>query len=792
MEEKIRLPHALFSNEQLLFHMMDQLFDIVFLMKVEKGPRFRYVRVSPTALHLANLREEDIGKCIEDVYDEEMSNLLNFQYMKACKTKSLVSFRARMNVKDDIRFAESTLIPLLNEKNEVSYIVACTREITDMLKKEEQLEEAQQLIDSLFTHSQEAFILFDLFGHIIRVNEETKRLFGLQQKDIVGKTLFDVIPVYKENIDQTLQRLSEGKPLHAIRLTMKTKNGETIYVSVNVSPLFNKDGNIIAGFASLLNITDLILTQKQLKQSEKLHRHVVETFPEAIMICTNQQVTYANAVALRMFKASTIEDVRNKPVQQCIHTVPEPTITAIDGETIPVQIHILPFPYETNRTELMIIKPSEPIVVHEKEKVYINRTEFMEKLTDLLFTHEGVAVLLVDIHQFKFINSFLGYENGDELLKQVDMRLHNTIHPKAIWTRITGDQFAIALSYESQEEVKQFATMIKEVLIEPYCIAQQQIRIGIHIGVGYAYDAKLCAETLLNNAEKALYFAKTEGTNVVKSYEAHMSDAFTRKIQLENALSSAVKNEELFLLYQPKVNFHTRSFSVEALVRWKHPQFGFVSPAEFIPMAEETNVIQDIGKWVLRQACRDVAFLRQSVAGCMKIAINLSAKQFLDEHLVEDIQHILQAEHCDASCFILEITETTIIKNPEQVVKTLERLKKLGFSIAVDDFGVSYSSLEYLNRFPIDEVKIDRSFIQNITNNEKSKEIVSAIISLAHNLQLTVTAEGVETEQQAQFLIEKQCEQLQGFYFSRPVSLEQLPSTITSLRQIMDTLKSPM
>ncbi|MED0685929.1 EAL domain-containing protein [Anoxybacillus ayderensis] len=789
MEEKIRLPHALFSNEQLLFHMMDQLFDIVFLMKVEKGPRFRYVRVSPTALHLANLREEDIGKYIEDVYDEHVANHLNFQYIRACKTKSLVSFRARMNVKDDIRFAESTLIPLLNEKNEVSYIVACTREITDMLKKEEQLEEAQQLIDSLFTHSQEAFILFDLFGHIIRVNEETKRLFGLQQKDIVGKTLFDVIPVYKENIDQTLQRLSEGKPLHAIRLTMKTKNGETIYVSVNASPLFNKDGNIIAGFASLLNITDLIQTQKQLKQSEKLHRHVVETFPEAIMICTNQQVTYANAVALRMFKASTIEDVRNKPVQQWIHTVPEPTITAIDGETIPVQIDILPFPYETNRTELMIIKPSEPIVVHEKEKVYIDRTEFMEKLADLLFTHEGVAVLLIDIHQFKFINSFLGYENGDELLKQVGMRLHNTIHPKAIWTRITGDQFAIALSYESQEEVKQFANMIKEVLIEPYLIAQQQIRIGIHIGVGYAYDAKLCAETLLNNAEKALYFAKTEGTNVVKSYEAHMSDAFTRKIQLENALSSAVKNGELFLLYQPKINFYARSFSVEALVRWKHPQFGFVSPAEFIPMAEETNVIHDIGKWVLRQACRDLSLLRQHTTNRMKIAVNLSAKQLLDEQLFEDIQHILQEEGCDASCFIFEITETTMIKNPEHVVKTLERLKQLGFSIAVDDFGVSYSSLEYLNRFPIDEVKIDRSFIQNIINNEKSKEIVSAIISLAHKLRLTVTAEGVETKEQAQFLIEKQCEQLQGFYFSRPVSLEQLPSTIASLQNMM---KSPM
>ncbi|MCX8047646.1 MAG: EAL domain-containing protein [Anoxybacillus gonensis] len=791
MEKHTHIPHALFTNEQLLFNIMDQLFDIVFLMKVEEGPRFRYERVSPAALHLASLTEKDIGKHIEDIYDPHVANHLNKQYKKAWETKSFVTFRDRMNV-EGMRFAESTLIPILNAKNEVTHIVACTREITDVLQKEEQLEEAQQLIDSLFTHSQEAFILFDLFGRIMRVNEEFERLFDLRKEEIVGKTLFDVIPAYKENIEQTLSRLSEGKPLHAIRLTMKTKNNENIYVSVNASPLFNKNGNIIAGFASLLNITDLIQTQQQFKQSEKLHRHIVEAFPEAIVMCTEDEITYANSAALRLFNVTTLNDVKNQPVHQWVNTVQQPTITTINGEIIPVQIDVLPFPYETKRTALMIIKPIEPIARSQKEETDGERTTFVEKLTDLLFTHEGVAVLLIDVHQFKFIHSFLGYENGNELLKQIGMRLNEIVDFHTMWTQVSGDQFAVALSYERQEEVKQLSNKVKETLQEPYFINDQPIRIGIHIGISYAYDAQLCADTLLNNAEKALYFAKMEGTNIIKAYEPHMSNAFIRKIQLENALSSAVENDELFLLYQPKVNVHTRSFSVEALVRWKHPQFGFVSPAEFIPMAEETDVIYDIGKWVLRQACHDLAFLRQSVAGCLKIAINLSAKQFLDEHLVEDMQHILQEQGCDASCFILEITETTIIKNPERVVKTLERLKQLGFSIAVDDFGVSYSSLEYLNRFPIDEVKIDRSFIQNIINNEKSKEIVSAIISLAHNLQLTVTAEGVETKHQAQFLIEKQCEQLQGFYFSRPVSLKQLPNTIISLKQMIDTLKSPM
>ncbi|MBB5354367.1 diguanylate cyclase (GGDEF)-like protein/PAS domain S-box-containing protein [Anoxybacillus mongoliensis] len=791
MEKHIHIPHALFTNEHLLFNVMDQLFDIVFLMKVEEGPRFRYERVSPSALHLASLTEKDIGKCIEDIYDHHVANHLNEQYTKAWKTKSLVTFRDRMNV-EGMRFAESTLIPILNENGDVTHIVSCTREITDVFHKEEQLEEAQQLIDSLFTHSQEAFILFDLFGRIIRVNEEVERLFELQKNEIVGKTLSEVIPAYKENIEQTLARLSEGKPLHAIRLTMKTKNNDNIYVSVNASPLLDKNGNIIAGFASLLNITDLIQTQKQLKQSEKLHRHIVEAFPDAIIICTDDKITYANSVALHMFKTSTLDDLKNKPIQQWINTVQQPTITAINGEMIPVHIDVLPFPYEPKRTELMLIKPIEPIAENQKDETYIERNDFTEKLTDLLFTHEGVAILLIDVYQFKFINSFLGYENGNELLKQIGIRLKKAVDSHTLWTRIGGDQFAIALAYERQKEVEQLANTVKETLQEPYTIGDQSIRIGIHIGISYAYDAQLCAETLMNNAEKALYFAKMEGTNVIKPYEPHMSNVFTRKIQLENALSSAVENKELFLLYQPKVNFHARSFSVEALVRWKHPQFGFVSPAEFIPMAEETNAIYDIGKWVLRQACRDLTFLRQSVAGCMKIAINLSAKQFLDERLVEDIQHILQEERCDASCFIFEITETTIIKNPEHVVKTLEQLKQLGFSIAVDDFGVSYSSLEYLNRFPIDEVKIDRSFIQNIINNEKSKEIVSAIISLSHNLHLTVTAEGVETQQQAQFLIEKQCEQLQGFYFSRPVSLEQLPNTIASLQQMVNALKSPM
>jgi EAL domain-containing protein (putative c-di-GMP-specific phosphodiesterase class I) len=255
-------------------------------------------------------------------------------------------------------------------------------------------------------------------------------------------------------------------------------------------------------------------------------------------------------------------------------------------------------------------------------------------------------------------------------------------------------------------------------------------------------------------------------------------------------LKTAVGNNEFSLYYQPKVNLHTGSISVEALIRWKHPQLGMVSPAEFIPIAEETSVIEEIGKWVLQQSCQDYKWLHSSGFSTLKIAVNLSARQFIDSSLKTTVANIFANANVPPSSFMFEITETTIMKEPNEVICILQSLKDQGITIAIDDFGVNYSSLNYLNRFPIDAVKIDRSFIRDFHKNEKGAEIVEAIISLAHRLNLSVTAEGVETEDQVRLLAEKGCDEMQGYYFSPPVPLEKLPNVLTKLHSWVRSWKS--
>lgn len=349
-------------------------------------------------------------------------------------------------------------------------------------------------------------------------------------------------------------------------------------------------------------------------------------------------------------------------------------------------------------------------------------------------------------------------------------------------SRIGDDEFAVVYTYNKKEEVNWLLKKLDRLLNEPYFIAGEKLNVTINIGVSYAHDADRSVETLLSNAGKAVYYAKTNGVHRVVQYQSKLHDIFVKRIRLENDLQTALENNEFSLYYQPKVNVQSGTVSVEALIRWKHPQLGMVSPAEFIPIAEETNMIERIGKWVLQQSCDDLKTLHKSGFSALKMAVNLSARQFMDSSLKATVSNILTSADVPPSSFVFEITETTIMKEPNEVIRILQALKEQGIMIAIDDFGVSYSSLNYLNRFPIDAVKIDRSFIRDFHENRKGAEIVEAIISLAHRLNLSVTAEGVETEEQVRFLLEKGCDEMQGYYFSRPVPLEQLPNVLMKLQ----------
>jgi diguanylate cyclase (GGDEF)-like protein/PAS domain S-box-containing protein len=799
-----RFLHDIIVDEQLLFMIMNRLFDIVFLMKVEEGPRFRYVRVSANALPLANLTEQDIGKCIEDVYPQEIADHLNKQYKKALATREVVTYRDQMNVKGEPRMAESMIVPIVKDDGTIPYMICFTRDITEQITREQQFAEIHQLFHLLLEQSHDAIVMFDLTGRLLRINKEVERLFGWSENEVMTKNIVHFLPKYRVQLLKSLQMLSIGQSLKSVRLSLRRKDGKLAYVFANITPVFRKDGTVVAGLSLLRDITDVIHVQKQQRRSEELYRKVIEFLPDPIMILVDGIVRYMNTAGLTMLEATGMDCVKGKRVSDFLTPYNEQTnewlLTSLSGAKKEVTVKETTIDYHGQNAQFLIIRDLTEQKKKERKIKFMaqydpltelpNRSYLREILNDLLLHVDNIVLLLIDIHRFQFINDFLGHENGDQLLKEVARRLKKLQSEQMFLARVGDDEFVAVYRYEKKEEAEWLLTTLDRSLNEPYFIAGEKLNVTVHIGVSYACDANHSAEGLLNNAGKAVYYAKTNGINRVVEYESKLRDIFVKRIRLENDLKTAVGNNEFSLYYQPKVNLHTGAISVEALIRWKHPQLGMVSPAEFIPIAEETSVIEEIGKWVLQQSCQDYKWLHSSGFSTLKIAVNLSARQFIDSSLKTTVANIFANANVPPSSFMFEITETTIMKEPNEVICILQSLKDQGITIAIDDFGVNYSSLNYLNRFPIDAVKIDRSFIRDFHKNEKGAEIVEAIISLAHRLNLSVTAEGVETEDQVRLLAEKGCDEMQGYYFSPPVPLEKLPNVLTKLHSWVRSWKS--
>ncbi|MDY6945843.1 MAG: EAL domain-containing protein, partial [Pseudomonadota bacterium] len=379
-----------------------------------------------------------------------------------------------------------------------------------------------------------------------------------------------------------------------------------------------------------------------------------------------------------------------------------------------------------------------------------------------------VAVLVIDLDRFKMINDSLGHHGGDELLKEVASRLRGVLRKSDTLARTGGDEFVlIADEASDHSDVEQLAQRLIACFAKPFHILSVDIHTAPSVGISmYPNDGKR-AEELLKNADAAMYHSKNVGGNTHTFFTASMSAFAQQRLELENGLRRALVNGELELHYQPKVDVTTgRISSTEALIRWRHPQRGLVPPGDFIPLAEETGLILQIGEWVLREACRQARQWQLNGMAPVRVAINMSAQQFKQKNLVSVVQSALENANLEPTYLEIELTESAVMHNAAASAAILEQLSRIGVHISIDDFGTGYSSLNYLRRFPLDKLKIDRSFIKDVVANPEDAAIVHAIISLAHSLRLKVIAEGVETEQQLEFLRNLGCDQYQGFYCS--------------------------
>lgn len=388
------------------------------------------------------------------------------------------------------------------------------------------------------------------------------------------------------------------------------------------------------------------------------------------------------------------------------------------------------------------------------------------------------AVLFIDLDRFKNINDSLGHEAGDELLREAGVRIKRCLRSNDIVARLGGDEFVVILpEYDEEMDGRKRAELVAHKLItiftEPFKLLGQDFRITSSIGIStYPEDGEDEA-SLTKTADIAMYQAKDSGRNAYQFYSKALYMQSFERLAMESSLRRALEKNELQLYYQAKIDMETGAVTgMEALIRWMHPELGMVSPTKFIPIAEETGLIIPIGRWVLKTACtQNVTWQRDGLAH-LPIAVNLSARQFSDDHLLEDITTILHETGLSPNYLEIEITESMIMQDVEKAVRLLSVLKKMGLHVSIDDFGTGYSSLSTLEKFPIDTIKIDRSFIRDVPGNTSNAHITEAIITMGRNLGMRIVAEGVETEAQLRFLRDHACDQLQGFYFNKPMPAE--------------------
>ena len=415
-----------------------------------------------------------------------------------------------------------------------------------------------------------------------------------------------------------------------------------------------------------------------------------------------------------------------------------------------------------------------------------NRRLFHDRLEQALAqAGRGVdlAVLCLDLDRFKAVNDTLGHPVGDKLLQEVAQRLAACVREGDTLARLSGDEFAILqIGLTRPEDAALLAHRTIRVLGEPYEVASHRVVIGTSIGISVTPRDGASVDALLKNADTALYRAKAEGRGVFRFFEQAMDAELQARRVLELDIRRAIEEAQFELYYQPLISLPTHEISgFEALLRWHHPERGLVSPAEFIPIAEDTGLIDTIGAWVLRQACSEATGWPEHV----KIAVNLSPAQFRSDELVGIVNQALIASGLEPSRLELEITESVLLQQDDPNLMTLHRLRQMGVRISMDDFGTGYSSLSYLRSFPFDKIKIDRSFVKGLSNDGGSVAIVRAVTGLSRSLGITTTAEGVETDEQLHCLAREGCHEVQGYLFSKPVPADRVPMLLDTVEPVL-------
>lgn len=665
---------------------------------------------------------------------------------------------------------------------------------------------AEQLIDI----APEAIAIINFSDVTIRVNEEFCRLFQYSQEDCIGQRIADLtVPKDRQAESLSLSAQVIGGASVEVETQRIRKDGSLVDVSILAKPIAMENDEP-AIYIFYRNITAYKKAQEALRESEERHRTVLEAAPDPVIVKRmDGGIIYLNPAFTRVF-GWTIEECQSHAIggisddnQQEIDEIldhhqngqpfsgMETKRYTKDGRAIDVSISGALFFDTKGDPEGYVIalqditerrKKDEKLLFvayHDSLTELPNRKSFYKRLDDLLqhssrrHSDRSWALMFLDLDKFKQINDTLGHDTGDWLLKRVADRLKACLRESDHLFRLGGDEFTIILTNLGRDiDVARVTQKILKTIKRPFIFKGHEIFTSTSIGISVFPNDGWNVERLVKSADMAMYAAKEDGGNSYRFFTEEMNREALHRMQMENSLRKALARDELRLYYQPLVDRSNGIVGMEALLRWNHPELGLVMPADFICICEETGVIVPVGQWVLKTACLQTRQWHKMGFGDLFISVNLTARQLQEPDFEQMVIDILAQSGLPPQCLNLEVTESNMIQDPENSIAKMETLRAKGVTFSIDDFGTGYSSLSYLNRFPIDSIKIDRSFITDAMENKGDQEIVKTIITMAHSLNIDAMAEGVETKEQKDFLIHHGCNNLQGFLFATPLSVD--------------------
>ncbi len=683
-----------------------------------------------------------------------------------------------------------------------------------MSGREKALREREDLVRLLLESTAEAIYGVDPSGHCIFANQtcarmlgyrDTNELLGRQMHELAHHTRADGSPY--ADADCPVQRtFSVGQAIHVHNEVFWREDGASFPVEYWSYPM-RRDGKIVGAVVTFFDLTERLQAEAKSRLAatvfESTHEGVIIADAQGLIVAVNQAFTrvtgYTEEESIGR-RPSMLQSGRHDPdfyaaiwqaLAEAGHWQGEIWNRRKNGELYPELLSISAVRDQRGEvcnyvgifTDISQLKESEAKLSHLAHYDPLtglpNRlllsSRLQHAIEQALRQEYRLAVLFLDLDRFKNVNDSLGHQVGDELLRAVTERLGQRLRAEDTLARLGGDEFVVLLErlHEPRDAALVARTML-DALAEPFVLARgHEVYIGASIGISLYPDDGLEVAQLIQHADVAMYQAKDQGRNAYGFYTQTLTENANQRLELETKLRRALERNEFVLHYQPQVNLSDgRLIGAEVLVRWRHNDDGLIPPNQFIPLAEETGLIIPLGEWVLREACTQWARWRAQGCSPISLAVNISPRQFRQQDLVQMVERILAETGMPASALELELTEGALMHQGVGAETTLRELKRLGISLAIDDFGTGYSSLAYLKRFPIDRLKIDQSFVRDISVDSNDRELVSTIIAMGRNLNLQVLAEGVETEEQLAFLTDKGCDAYQGYLYGRPLPVE--------------------